>query len=490
MPIWPRRTYLDHNATTPVDPEVRRAMTKCLRKTYGNPSSLHITGRIAKGTTEQARQFVAALLGCKPETVYFTSGGTEANNAVIKGVFAAAGGGHIITTKIEHDSVLGACAQVEKLGGQVTYVSAGLNGRVRPEDIATAIRPNTILISVMHANNETGCIQPVKEIAEIAKKTNIPIHMDAVQTFGKIGTNVDELSCEFLTLSAHKINGPKGIGAIYWRGESKWTPLITGGDQEREMRTGTEAVHQIVGLGVAAKLASQRMNSEWLRLKKLRQMIILGINKLYPKVRINESPGNWQMPGSINATFPGKNGLSLLAGLDCYQVSVSLGSACTADRIEPSHVLLGMGHSTEYALSTIRISMGMSTVPSDVKYFLWALEKVLRGEPEGLSWVPPEHLTKERILSSFMIDLRMKYERMMSPSIPTAKLWSNVDFEKHFSEIPQDKDVILMCTTGIFSFEAGYRLAMSGHPRVKVVYGGYKAWEALYPELLEHLRNR
>jgi len=196
------------------------------------------------------------------------------------------------------------------------------------------------------------------------------------------------------------------------------------------------------------------------------------------------------LPGTVNATFPGKNGLSLLAGLDCHQIGVSIGSACTADRVEPSHVLLGMGLSVEDALSTIRISMGTTTVAADVKYFLWALKRVLRGDPEGLAWLAPEHLTQERILSSFIIDLRMNYERVMSPSIPSAKLWSHIGFEKHFKEIPYDKEVILMCSTGIFSFEAGYRLAMTGHPRVRVVYGGYEAWKALYPELLDRLRSR
>ncbi len=494
---WPRRTYLDHNATTPVAPQVRRAMAACLRKVHGNPSSLHIAGRTARGAVEQARRAVAAVLGCEAHDVYLTSGGTEANNAVIKGVLAAStlhspqavGGGHVITTRIEHDSVLGACEQAQKQGARVTYVPAGADGRMRPQDIASAIGPDTVLISVMHANNETGVIQPVKEIAEIARRSHVPMHTDAVQTFGKLPTNVDDLGCEFLTLTAHKINGPKGAGALYWRGGAKWLPLIAGGDQERRMRTGTEAVHQIVGLGVAATLASERMDTQRQRLRGLRQMMIDGMRRLCPQVRINEAPEPWQLPGSVNATFPGASGLSILAGLDCHQVAVSIGSACTADRIEPSHVLLGMGLSAEDALSSIRISMGTTTVAADVKYFLWALQRVLRGDPEGLAWMPPEHLTRDRIAAAFIVDLRLSYERILSPGIPSAKVWSHIGLEKHFREIPRDREVIFMCTTGIFSFEAGYRLAMAGHRKVRVIYGGYEAWKGLCPQVVAQLRT-
>jgi len=464
-------------------------MAACLKSNHGNPSSLHIAGRTARGAVERARRSVARLLACQSEDVYFTSGGTEGNNAVIKGVFAAAGGGHIVTSKIEHDSVLGACSQIEKQGGAVTYVSAGADGLVRREDIAAAIRPDTVLISIMHANNETGVVQPVADIAALARKAGIPFHTDAVQTFGKRPTRVDELGCEFLTLSAHKINGPKSVGAVYWRGNAKWVPLIAGGDQERRMRTGTEGVHQIVGLGTAADLAGPQMDVQGRKLTALRKKLLDGIRKLCPAVRVNQAPDDdRQMPGSISATFPGKSGLSLLAGLDCHQVAVSIGSACTADRIEPSHVLLGMGLSVEDALSTIRVSMGATTVPADVNYFLWALKRVLRGDPEGLAWLPPEHLTRERIGSAFVIDLRLRYERLMAPSIPSATLWSHIGLEKHFKDIPRDREVILICTTGIFSFEAGYRLAAAGHPRVRVVYGGYEAWKALYPDLLDQLR--
>jgi cysteine desulfurase len=489
-PLWTREVYMDNNATTPLAPEVQRAMADCLKKTHGNPSSLHITGRRARGAINQARGQIAALLGCAPEQVLFTSGGTEGNNTLIKGVFDSAGGkGHIITSAIEHDSVLGACQQIQDRGGEVTYLQAGSDGRVRPTDVQAAIRPETILVSIMHANNETGAIQPIEEITAIAREAGIPFHTDAVQTYGKIPTKVDDIGCEFLTLTAHKINGPKGVGAIYWRGNTPFTPLIFGGDQEQTLRAGTEGVHQIVGLGVATTLAGQRMESELTRQVALRQQAIEGMQALCPEVRVNQAAPEHQLPASISATFPEHSGLSLLAGLDCHHVCISIGSACTADRFEPSHVILGMGHDEPYALSTIRLSMGTTTQPKDVDYFLWALAQSLRGDPDGLEYLPPEHLTRERIESddTFLIDLRMRYERMLTPSLPGAKEWASIGFEKRIKQIPRDKEVIMMCTTGVFSFNAAYQLAAAGHPSVRVVYGGYAAWKGLYPELMDEL---
>lgn len=491
MYVLPHPTYLDHNATTPLAKEVRRAMARCLRKVHGNASSLHTAGRRARGIIDEARKSVAELLGCAPEQVLFTSGGTEANNTVIKGVFDAAGSGHIVTSKIEHESVLGACEQVEARGGEVTYLPARPDGRVDPKELKGAVRSDTVLVSIMHANNETGVVQPVKEIAAICRERGVPFHTDAVQAYGKIPTLVDEIGCEFLSLSAHKINGPKGVGALYWRGNTKWTPHSYGGSQESELRAGTEGVHQIAGLGTAAGLRARRMAKESVRLAGLRERVVAGVRKRYPEVKINECTGH-QLPGTVSATFPGKDGLRLLAGLDCYEVYVSIGSACTADRIEPSHVLLGMGRSEEEALSTIRISMGSTTRPGHIKYFLWSLGIVLERDPAGFAYLDPQELTEERILSddTFLIDLRFPIQRVLAPSIPGAKLWSHIGFGRYVKQIPWSKEVIMICNTGAFSFTAGYRLANEGHPRVRVIFGGYQAWWALFPGLTERLMER
>lgn len=497
MLLGPHAVYLDHNATTPVAREVRKAMEEVLEHSFGNPSSLHTLGRKARGLVETARASVASLLGCPNEHIIFTSGGTEGNNALIKGVFLDARmhkghPGHIVTTQIEHDSVLGACAQVEKLGGSVTYVPAQRNGLVRVADIEAALRDDTVLVSVMHANNETGAIQPISEIGAIAKSRGIRMHTDAVQSFGKIPTLVDELHCDFLTLTAHKLNGPKGAGAVYVRGTATFFPLLSGGDQERGLRTGTEGVAQIVGLGVATELAKNRMRHELTRLGEVRQEFLSALRKVCPNVIVHEAPADKQLPGTLSLAFPGQEGLALLAGLDCWEIGVSIGSACTADRIAPSHVMLGMGIDEREALSTIRLSMGTSTTSRDMHYVIEVLERVVGHAPKGLSYLDPQHLDEARISSThtFLVDLRLPHERWTAPSIPSAHEWNAFSFDHESKHIPHDREVILMCGTGIISYAAGYRLANRGRPDVKVVYGGYEAWRGRYPGLLEQLRNR
>lgn len=494
MLLGPRSVYLDHNATTPVAPDVQKAMTDVLQHSFGNPSSLHTLGRKARGLVETARASVAKRLGCPSKNILFTSGGTEGNNAVIKGVFLDAQlrkgiAGHIVTSSIEHDSILGAAAQVEQLGGSVTYVPAQRNGLIRVADVEAALRDDTVLISIMHANNETGSIQPIAEIAALAKKRGITLHTDAVQSFGKIPFTVDELGCDFLTLTAHKLNGPKGAGAIYIRETSTFFPLLSGGDQERALRTGTEGVAQIVGLGVAAELAGDRMHRELERLWDVRREFLQALRKVCPNVIVHEAPDAHQLPGTLNLAFPGHEGITLLAGLDCWEIGVSIGSACTADRIAPSHVLLGMGIDQREALSTIRMSMGTTTTARDMRYVVEVLEKIVGHAPKGLAYLDPQHLDEKRIRSAhtFLVDLRLPYERWASRSIPGAQEWNAFSFDEESKRIPHDREAILICGTGIISYAAGYRLANRGHPEVKVVYGGYSAWRGRYPDLLERL---
>lgn len=505
---WPfiaESLYFDHNATTPLARPVRRAMGHCLAREFGNGSSLHTMGRGARGLIEQARGAVAKLIGARPDQIVFTSGGTEANNTVIKGVFGAfrngtlpghppdqaKGPGHIITTLIEHESILGACTQVELAGGAVSRLPAGRDGRLDPEKVRAALRPDTLLISVMHANNEIGVIQPIREIAKIARETGVLFHTDAVQSTGKLAIDVESIGCDFLSLTAHKINGPKGAGALYCRQPGRLFPLIFGGDQERGQRAGTEGTHQIVGLGAACDLAAGRGREELERLRGLRETLIAGMRALHPELVINEAASEHQLPGTISASFSGRSGLRLLAGLDCHGIGVSIGSACTADRIEPSHVLLGMGLSAEHALSTIRLSMGTTTNRLSVWYLLHVLKDVLQHDPPGFAYIDPEHLDEKRIRSgtTMIVDLRFPHERMLEASIPGAEEWSAFGYEQRLAAVPRDREVIFLCATGVISTGAAYRLAQSGHPATRVIFGGFSAWRARYPDLLPQLRS-
>lgn len=494
MLMMTRKVYLDHNATTPLDGAVRDAMVRCLKHTHGNPSSLHTEGRVARGVIEEARRHVAALIRCRPDQLTFTSGGSEGNNTVIKGVFAGAGKGHIISSAIEHESVLGALSQVEQLGGRVTLLQAERDGRIAVDAVARALaaNPDTVLISIMHANNETGAVQPIEAIASLAAKAGVPLHSDGVQSVGKLDFDVERLGVSFLTLSAHKIHGPKGVGAIYCRGDASYRPLIFGGGQEREQRAGTEGVHQVVGLGVACAQAARKIDGEWLRLQDLRRWFVSELRQRFPTVQLNEAAEAHQLPGTLNLTFPGHEGIRILAGLDCLEIAVSIGSACTADRIEPSHVLLGMGLDPTAALSSIRVSMGRRTRKADLRYTLKALQRVLQGDPAGFAYIDPEHLDRQRILSeqTFLIDLRLPHERLLDATIPGAREWSHLYFDRYVGRIPRDKEVIMLCGTGQISTAAGYRLAQAGHPSVRVVFGGYQAWRGRYPELLAELRRR
>jgi rhodanese-related sulfurtransferase len=249
------------------------------------------------------------------------------------------------------------------------------------------------------------------------------------------------------------------------------------------------AVHQVAGLGRACELRAERWRDDLARLRPLREELSRGIREIFPRASFNGAEGERQLPGTLNVTFPGKNGLHLLAGLDCYEISVSIGSACTADRIEPSHVLLGMGLSREDALSSIRVSMGGSTTKKDVAQLLKVLPEVLKGDPPGFAYVDPQHVTRERLASPevFVVDLSMPTTRLTQPVLRAATRWAYFTFDRHVREIPRDKEALLICDSGAFSLAAGYRLAQQGHPRVRVVYGGYAAWRALHPELVKEL---
>lgn len=375
------RIYLDHNATTGVDPSVQEAMIACITGEFGNPSSIYREGRTAKSAVEGARRSVARVLNCTARRILFTGCCTEANNAVIKGLAFANRGGrrrHIITSTIEHSAVLEPCRWLQKFGFDVTYLPVDATGLVNPADLEEAIRDDTLLVSIMMANNESGSIQPVSDLNRIAQAHGALFHTDATQAIGKIPVDVQDLDVDFLTLSGHKIYGPKGIGALYMKKGIELDPLIHGGEQERRMRAGTENVPAIVGLGVAADITERHLG-RMAEVKRLTDRLETGIYGIIPGARLN-GHSTKRLPNTLNMTLPGYRGESIVLALDQKGVSISSGSACHSGSPEPSHVLRAMGLSDEEVHCSIRVSLGVRTTEEEIDRMLACLEEIIHNQ--------------------------------------------------------------------------------------------------------------
>jgi cysteine desulfurase len=389
-----RRVYLDNNATTALAPEVFAAMQPYWLEDYGNASSIHWYGQRAKAAVETAREQVAGVLGARPSEIVFTSGGTEADNAALVGIVEAARSAskHIVTTAIEHQAVLHTAQALEKKGVEVTYVRVGPSGVVDPADVERAVRPNTVLISVMHGNNELGTIQPLEEIGRIARERDIYFHTDAVQSVGKIPVDVEKLGVDLLSLSAHKLHGPKGVGALYVRKGTILRSLLHGGHHERDRRPGTENVTGIVGLGKAAELASAHLEHIH-RIGKLRDRLEQGILGSVPLCATNGDPARRLLTTS-NLRFDHIEGEGFVIAMDLRGVACSTGAACSSGSLEPSHVLSAIGLRPEQARSSIRFSLGRFNTDEDVDATLEILPEVV----ERLRAVSP-HYKKAGALS-------------------------------------------------------------------------------------------
>ena len=349
-------------------------MSSCLGQVYGNASSIHYFGQLAKQRLEAARRQVATLVGCAPTELVFTSGGTEANNIAVLGVVrAAAGFKHVITSAIEHPAVLGPCAQLEREGFEVTRVRVGSSGIVDPGDVRGALRPETALISIMHANNELGTIQPIGEIAQIARQAGVPLHVDGVQALGKIPVDVRELGADLYSMSAHKLYAPKGVGALYIRKGTKLAGIAFGGHHERDRRPGTENIPGIAGFGAAAELASKQFPDGVLVDKSLRDRLEDAVLERIPGTTVNGSRRS-RTPNTTNIQFDAIDGEAMVIALDLRGFAVSTGSACSSGAITPSHVLTAIGLSADRARSSIRFSLGHSNTVEQVDELVEALE--------------------------------------------------------------------------------------------------------------------
>jgi cysteine desulfurase len=352
-------------------------MHPCFTDTFGNASSIHTFGQKAKKILEEARESVARLIGAQPSEIVFTSGGTEADNLAIKGPALAEEGGHIITSTIEHPAVLVPCHYLERRGFKVSFLPVDHHGLLDPDDVRKAITDRTSLISIMHANHEVGTIEPLEEIAKLAIDRGIPFHTDAVQSVGKVPVDVKTLGVNLLTLSAHKLCGPKGVGALYIRRGTKILPQVLGGHQEVNLRAGTENVAGIVGLGKAAEIALHTMEAEGRRISRLRDGLWKGIRERVGPVKLNGHPTR-RLPNILNVTFDGVEGESIVLNLDLKGIAVSTGSACTSGSLEPSHVLLAMGLSPAMARESVRFSLGMGNTREEIEYTTNTLEEVVK----------------------------------------------------------------------------------------------------------------
>ena len=382
--------YFDYAATTPTDQEVAALMADVMVHSFGNPSSVHGFGREALAIVAKARRQLAELIGARPQEIVYTSGGSESDNLALKGAAYACRqrGNHIVTTAIEHHALLHSCQQLEGQGFTVTYLQPDKDGRIDPAAVSAALRDETILISVMFANNEVGTVQPIREIGALARDRGIWFHTDAVQAAGHLPIDVAAMNIDLLSLSGHKFYGPKGIGALYVRSGIRLEPQIAGGSQERGLRAGTENVPAIAGLGLAAEKAQSGQMAETARLGNLSKQLIDEIEAKLPRAVLN-GHRQQRLPGNVNFSFPGISGESLLMNLDMAGIAASSGSACAAGSLEPSHVLLAMGLDPELARSSLRISLGRENAAAEIEYLaeqIVGIVRRLRGLRESGGW--------------------------------------------------------------------------------------------------------
>ena len=366
-----KRVYLDFNATTPVEPEVLDAMLPYFSAEFANAASIHTPGQRARGAVETAREQVAALIGARPQEIVFTSGGTESDNHAIFGIVEAASSHetHVVTGAIEHEAVLNACQELEKHGTRVTYLATDPDGQIDLAELRRAVRPETVLITIMHANNELGTVQPLEEAGRIAKEADVYFHTDAVQSAGKIPIDVNTLQVDLLSISGHKLYAPKGVGALFVRGGTRLRQLLYGGHHQRGFRPGTENVAGIVGLGKAAEIARKSLAEDTECVSALRDKLQHGLLQCVPQSRVNGGAAR-RTPNTTNLVFPGVEGEALLIALDLKGLACSTGAACSSGAVEPSHVLTAIGLPPEEARASLRFSLGRHTTEADVDFAL------------------------------------------------------------------------------------------------------------------------
>ncbi len=480
-----RQVYLDHNATTPVSTHVRRRMSRVLKSYFGNPSSLYRAARDSALLLEESRQTVARAIGAEPHEILFTGSATEANNTVLNTVFESGypAKRRIITTPIEHASVLETLEHLASRGAQVVFCPVDRAGRVDPEAVRQLVDRETLLVCVMLANNEIGTLQDVGAIAAIARQAGVLVMSDCVQGLAKIELDVKALAVDYASFSAHKIHGPKGVGCLYAREGAPVTPLIHGGHQENGLRAGTEGLHNIAGFAAACETVETAL-AQASRVRRLRERLATDLQAARSDIAVN-SPAEDCLPNTLSVTFPGVSNALFMAGLDAQGISVSAGSACDTQEDSPSHVLKAIGLTDEQTRQTLRLTLSTETSDRDIEYAARIFREYLGGETERIAMVPPNQLD-EKILfddGTFILDVRFRHDRLMLKGLPNSHEVPFLKAKRYFHRVPRDKNILVACQTGPNSPFVAYQLRARRFKKVSILLTGIVGWRLARPDL-------
>lgn len=484
-----RQVYLDHNATTPVSDPVRRKMTRVLKNQFGNPSSFYGLGREAARLVEQAREQVAQAIHADPAEVLFTSCASESNNAVLKSVAA-----HfyprrkkIVSTPIEHPSIMNTLTYLETQGVTVEFCPVDSKGRVILTELEKRVDDDTFLVCCILANNETGVIQDIHAVTQIAKKHSALVLTDCVQALGKIPIDVHTWGVDYASFSAHKLYGPKGVGALYIKQGSPFTPLLHGGHQENGLRAGTENLHNIVGFGTACQQVDALL-ADAERLRKLRRGLIQQLKALKPDCVVNSPENEIEcLPNTLSVTFPGVENAGLMGMLDFRGIAVSAGSACSTGEDTPSHVLKAIGLSDQAARETIRISLGHGTTTQDLRYMVQVTDDYLKGRLSFVNMLAPAQLNESILFDeqTYILDVRPPDDRQRYKGLPNAHEVNPLYVERYLKQLPHDKQIIVYCPGGGLSVMISYYLKAKGFKHITNLRGGLDAWRKRRSDLYE-----
>ncbi len=482
-----RQVYLDHNATTPVSSHVQSKMNRALKYQYGNPSSFYGSGRKSAGLVEQARKHVANAIHVDPSEIIFTACATESNNAVLKSVSANFNPKKkkIVSTPIEHPSVLNALAYLQTQGMVVEYCPVDDKGRVLLAELEKRVDEDTFLVCCILANNETGVIQNIRAVTNIARQQGALVLTDCVQALGKIPVDVHAWGVDYATFSAHKLYGPKGIGALYVKQGRPFTSFLHGGHQESGLRAGTESVHNIVGFGAACQDVDKLLADAG-RIRALKRQLIQRLKEIKPDCVIN-SPETDCLPNTLSITFPGVDNAGLMGMLDYRGIAVSAGSACSTGEDAPSHVLKAIGMSDQAARETIRISLGHGTSARDIRYVTRVVRDYIEGRISFVNMLAPAQLNETILFdgNTFILDVRPPVDRKQSKGLPNAHEVNPLQVEQYLKQLPRDKQILVYCPGGGLSVMISYYLKAQGFKKITNLRGGLDAWRKRRGDLYE-----